>query len=343
MALLHPRGHRLQDRVGLIAFFHIGAHERRTPDELLAPSLRTIIESPAFDKAGVGFRAADFRALHKFFGLKPQGAVDISHLRRPSARTTTRIGALERLVRTHLGLPLDKGNGRVRTSNWSRGVLSGEQRAYAANDAYAGLMLYHYLDARRRAMDPAPPRVLRHERYAWFDHVPGRGMGLLLQLDDEEGDGLARVMKVSEFFEERRENVYVADLEREAARRSLSSDEPTFQQNPGPGRVGSGASLPATTVGRRRCAVVAASQKNRGAVGKRTATGKSLLQKLKDHREKIAKQRHWEPYMVAQNSVLEEIAKKKPRSIPELKEAKGMDKNRTDKLWRSILEHRQPP
>lgn len=238
MALLHPRGHRLPDRVGLIALatedkialFHIGAHEGRTPDELLAPSLRTIIESPAFVKAGVGILAADFRRLHKFFGLKPQGAVEISHLHglvtTSPARTTTRIAALERLVRTHLGLPLDKGNGRVRTSNWSRGVLNGEQRAYAANNAYAGLMLYYYLDARRRAMDPVPPRVLWHELYAWFDHVPGRGTGLLLQLDDEEGDGLVRVISGSDFFEGPRENVYVVDPEREAARRSLSSDEP---------------------------------------------------------------------------------------------------------------------
>lgn len=72
-------------------------------------------------------------------------------------------------------------------------------------------------------------------------------------------------------------------------------------------------------------------------MSKRKTTGKPLLQKLKDHREKIAKQRHWEPYVFAQNLVLEEIAKKKPRSTPELKEVKGMGKKRTDKFGVAFL------
>lgn len=39
-----------------------------------------------------------------------------------------KVCALGKQVKLHLGLPLDKRNHRVRTSNWSRKVLSKEQR-----------------------------------------------------------------------------------------------------------------------------------------------------------------------------------------------------------------------
>ncbi|KAG8710950.1 hypothetical protein FRC11_003952 [Ceratobasidium sp. 423] len=47
-----------------------------------------------------------------------------------------------RLVRRYLARELEKGD--VRMSNWER-VLSPEQKRYAANDAHAGLALYHAL------------------------------------------------------------------------------------------------------------------------------------------------------------------------------------------------------
>lgn len=38
-------------------------------------------------------------------------------------------------------------------------MLNKEQRLYAAYDAYAGLVLSQYLEARRLAMGPVPPPV----------------------------------------------------------------------------------------------------------------------------------------------------------------------------------------
>lgn len=347
---------RLQDRVSVItiasddtvALFHIGAHEGRTPEDLIAPSLRKIIESPAILKAGVGILSADFRRLHKFFGLRPQGAVELSHLHnlvssggQALASCTTKVVALEKQVKAHLGLPLDKGNGRVRMSNWSRKVLSKEQRSYAANDAYAGFILYHSLEAKRLAMQPVPPRPLWHERYEWFEHVLGKGTNLLLQLDDED-DGSLRVMKAAHFFEGRVENVYTVDPQVVARRASSPEppEPPDAQQSPGPIRTAGDRNLPATITGRRRrvaARAAASSQSVRGAVRKNSKTTKTLLMKLKDHREKIAKHRGWERYMVAQNAVLEEIAQKRPRTMPELLEIKGMGKKRRDTLGAVIL------
>ncbi|ORX96970.1 hypothetical protein BCR34DRAFT_497317, partial [Clohesyomyces aquaticus] len=81
---------RLQDKVGLIqiacedmiGLFHIGLHIGRTCDDIIAPSLRKIIESPNITKTGVAVLNADFSRLIKFFGLKPKAAFELSHLHR---------------------------------------------------------------------------------------------------------------------------------------------------------------------------------------------------------------------------------------------------------------------
>lgn len=348
---------RLQDRVGLItiasedtiALFHVGAHEGAAAADLLAPSLQRLIESPAVLKAGVGVLSADFRRLQKFFGLRPQGAVELSHLHSlvvsdgPAGvgGCTTKTVALDKLVRAHLGLPLDKGNSRVRMSNWSRKILSLEQRAYAANDAYAGFMLYHYLETRRQQLEPVPPRPLCHEKYDCFDHIPGRGTRLLLQLEDEEAeeDGLLRVITVADFFAGRTDHIYTLDPA-QVTRRSLSPDpapEPAPRDSTRRG-INDGRNLPATPTGRRRRAAATSAQSRPSSVRKnKTKPASTLLRKLKDHRERIAKQRRWELYMVAQNSVLEEIAQKRPTTMPELMNIKGMGQKRRDKFGAAFL------
>lgn len=152
--------HRLQDKIGLIqvacedkiALFHIGLHVGTRPAQLIAPSLRKLIESPGIAKTGVAIYSADFLRLKKFFGLKPQGAFELSHLHRLvrfSAKPdllTTKLYKLASQVEEHLGLPLSKGS--VRTSNWSK-ALSQKQIDYAAADAYAGYMLFHAMNVRR--------------------------------------------------------------------------------------------------------------------------------------------------------------------------------------------------
>ncbi|KAJ4425019.1 hypothetical protein N0V82_000301 [Gnomoniopsis sp. IMI 355080] len=145
----------LQDRVvpitiateDQVALFDIGAHEGKTSAELIAPSLQKILESAEFVKAGVNILSADVKRLSNWFGLKPQGAVELSHLYNlvtagdQLGNCTTKICSLENQVKLHLGLPLDKRNSRVRMSDWTRKVLTKEQRLYAATDVYASLML----------------------------------------------------------------------------------------------------------------------------------------------------------------------------------------------------------
>lgn len=151
---------RLQDQIGLIqvacentiALFHIGLHKGVQSEQIIAPSLRKLIENPKIAKTGVNIRSADFTRLKRYFGLKPQGAFELSHLfnlvrhsKNPGGLTTKLVG-LARQVEEILGLPLSKGS--VRTSNWSR-PLNQQQINYAAADAYAGFMLYHVMDHQR--------------------------------------------------------------------------------------------------------------------------------------------------------------------------------------------------
>ncbi|KAF2734357.1 hypothetical protein EJ04DRAFT_577004 [Polyplosphaeria fusca] len=169
--------HRLQDKVGLIqiacedkiALFHIGLHKGKSTNDLIAPSLKRIIESPTIVKTGVAILNADFGRLEKYFGLKPQSAFELSHLHNlvtcgdqiPKMVTTKLVG-LAHQVEHHLGLPLSKGS--VRTSDWSK-PLKQAQIDYAAADAYACFMLYCCMNWKRTCMDPVPPLPLVADKY----------------------------------------------------------------------------------------------------------------------------------------------------------------------------------
>lgn len=192
-------GHtRLQQRIGLIqiacedkiALFHIGLHSGSTAKDLLAPALRTIIEDPAIAKCGVAVHNADFARLQQWFGLKPRGAFELSHLHNlvsfgasNPAECTTKLRKLSAQVEQHLGLPLHKG--KVRTSNWSQ-PLNKDQVNYAAADAYAGFMLFHCMNAKRTDMDPIPPMPVYAETYG--DTVSRRSLRPPLQLMPTHGD-----------------------------------------------------------------------------------------------------------------------------------------------------------
>lgn len=168
---------QLQERISLIqiaaadkiALFHIGLHHGTTTDDILAPSLRKLLESPDVTKAGVAILAHDFLRLQRFFGLNPRGALELSHLYNlvtfgasDPAAVKTRLKKLTKQVEEHLGMPLKKG--KVRQSDWSR-PLDLAQIKYAATDAYAGFMLYHCMNAKRAAMDPAPPLPIHADAY----------------------------------------------------------------------------------------------------------------------------------------------------------------------------------
>lgn len=167
----------LQNKVGLIqiaseskiGLFHIGLHPGKTTEDIIAPTLRRIIESPSIGKVGVNILRADFGRLNRFFHLKPKGAIESSHLYRlvkfgpqKPELVSIKLVSLAHQVEDQLGLPLYKGD--VRTSNWSK-PLSKDQIKYAAGDAYAGYMLYHCANAKRLAMKPRPPLPIYAENY----------------------------------------------------------------------------------------------------------------------------------------------------------------------------------
>lgn len=152
------------DKVGL---FHIGLHPGKTSKGILAPSLRSIIESADIKKTGVGVLSEDFSRLQKYFDLTPRGAFELSHLYNLlayRANATTGLRRLSTQVEEHLGLPLDKGKEGRSESKWNE-PLDSKQIEYAASDAYAGFMLYHCLNAKRAAMEPVPPLPVSAEAY----------------------------------------------------------------------------------------------------------------------------------------------------------------------------------
>ncbi|PSN74493.1 ribonuclease H-like protein [Corynespora cassiicola Philippines] len=209
--------HRLQDHVSLIqvasedkiALFHIGLHSGNTTDDLIAPSLRTLIESATITKAGVNIVGADFTRLDRHFGLKPKASFELSHLYRlvryagshlsdmedSSHRlrdVTTKVVAMDEQVQRYLGRPLKKGT--ERKSDWSK-ELGEAQRDYAATDAYAGFMLYHRMNAKRLSMDPIPPLpVLGHPK------IPTRKLFGLTPILLRSEDPRRQYITIAEFY-----------------------------------------------------------------------------------------------------------------------------------------------
>ncbi|KAF2742196.1 ribonuclease H-like protein [Sporormia fimetaria CBS 119925] len=197
---------RLQEKVSLIqvacedkiGLFHLGLHTGTTTDELIAPSLRKLIQGPAIVKTGVGVHNADMARLKDYFKLRPQGAFELSHLHRlisygasEPQKVTTSLVALATLVQEHLGLPLWKGS--VRCSDWSR-PLSGKQRDYAAADAYAGFMLYHCLNAKRLTMTIPPPLPIFAEKYRSLEEArANQGNSDGVKVDEAKMDGAQMV------------------------------------------------------------------------------------------------------------------------------------------------------
>ncbi|KAK8064875.1 hypothetical protein PG994_007513 [Apiospora phragmitis] len=121
---------------GRIALFHIALHQGDTVDDLIAPALRAILESPAISKVGVGVMNADFARLMQFFRLEPKGAFELSHL-----------------------------HNLVHYGDEEYDMITTKLLTYAADDAYAGFMLYHCMNAKRLAMAIVPTLPVHAERY----------------------------------------------------------------------------------------------------------------------------------------------------------------------------------
>jgi hypothetical protein len=159
--------HSIKDNASLIqlasedriALFHISLFSGDTPNELLPPTLKTILESPDITKVGVAIKG-DFTRLKNHLGVEARGVFEISRLHNivehhnSPDRITKRLVSLARQTQQHLQLPLFKGD--VRESDWSK-QLDPAQLQYAATDAYAGLRIFDVLEAKRKKLRPTPP------------------------------------------------------------------------------------------------------------------------------------------------------------------------------------------
>ncbi|KAI5295260.1 hypothetical protein KEM52_001891 [Ascosphaera acerosa] len=148
-----------------VAVIHLSRFaKRKTPQDLLAPSLRALMESAAIVKCGVNIKA-DCTRLTRVLRVVPQNIYEVSLLFRLDKyrdaddrvqMMSRRPVALALQVEEVLGCAMDKSGG-VRMSDWSK-RLAYKQIEYAASDAFAHLKLFEVLDARRQALLPPVDR-----------------------------------------------------------------------------------------------------------------------------------------------------------------------------------------
>ena len=150
-----------------VALFHLALYVNAViPRDFVAPSIKKIMESPNITKVGVSIKA-DCTRLKRYLEIQPCGLFELSHLYKLVKYSNGDVKKINRMlvsladqVREHLCLPLCKGE--VRSSDWSR-ELCHQQIQYAASDSYAAFQLFHILEAKRKALDPIPPRPAHAE------------------------------------------------------------------------------------------------------------------------------------------------------------------------------------
>ncbi|KAK6413724.1 hypothetical protein LTR95_017820, partial [Oleoguttula sp. CCFEE 5521] len=150
------------------ALFHIAMHSGTTTAQLIAPSLRRLIETRSILKVGVNILNADAKRLARNFDIAPGGIMELSHLYKVTTnpliarRRNSQYGglvALACITLDHMQLPLSKDK-KIRCGRWDQD-LSSSQKKYAADDAYVGFHLYHKMNTDRLNMEKVPqhPRV----------------------------------------------------------------------------------------------------------------------------------------------------------------------------------------
>ncbi|PLB54244.1 ribonuclease H-like protein [Aspergillus steynii IBT 23096] len=145
-----------------IALFQVALFKpARNVNDLVAPSLRKILESPDITKVGVSIKA-DCTRLRKFLDINARAIFELSHLHKlvkychsNPRLINKRLVSLNDQVEEHFGLPLVKED-TVRCSDWTV-ALNYPQVQYAATDPYACICLFDALNAKRQLLDPMPP------------------------------------------------------------------------------------------------------------------------------------------------------------------------------------------
>ncbi|KAF2259827.1 ribonuclease H-like protein, partial [Lojkania enalia] len=162
-------GRSIKDNVSLIqlacedriALFHISQFKGNSIEQLLPPTLKTILESPNILKVGVNIKG-DFGRLQTYLGVHARGKYELSRLYNlvkfsatDPSKVNNKMVSLARQVEEHLQLPLLKDSD-VREGDWRLG-LNKKQMRYAATDAYAGLRIFDVLEEKRKKLKPIPP------------------------------------------------------------------------------------------------------------------------------------------------------------------------------------------
>ncbi|OJD21515.1 hypothetical protein ACJ73_07144 [Blastomyces percursus] len=144
-----------------IAVFHLALfNPAKSPQHLVSPTLKGLLESPEIVKVGVAIRA-DCTRLYKFLGLQTTNLCEVSRLYKVVKHhlnpklINKRLVNLAEQVEEYLGLPLDK-DPEIRCRGWSK-KLNYRQLQYVATDPYAALQLFHVLEAKRLMLEPVPP------------------------------------------------------------------------------------------------------------------------------------------------------------------------------------------
>ncbi|XXH00978.1 hypothetical protein Hte_007329 [Hypoxylon texense] len=321
---------RLQDKVALIqiacerriALFHIALHDGQTTQDIIAPSLRRIIESPSIIKTGVAVLNADFKKL-KDIHLQPRGAFELSHLHhlvcygsQNPELVTTKLCALSTQVEHHLGLPLFKGS--VRTSNWSL-PLNQTQKLYAANDAYASYLVFHCMNAKRLKMTPVPPLPKLADSY-----LPSKLPPIsLVQLEATGDDAQHLVITAKSFFITAERNTRSGDDKCEAKTCQLPQVEEGH-----------------TKEGAREARVPTFDKLSDEPSDKSSKPGVSskLYAKLVSHRKRTALAQDVPAYIIASNKVLEGLARHRPVNKSQLLKIHGVGRHKVETYGKEWLE-----
>lgn len=159
-----------------IALLHVAVFPHK--DELVPPTLRTIMENPEITKTGVWIKG-DCTRLQKYLGIGSRGIFELSHLFRQVKYTkegrhdliNKKLVRLADQVKETIHLPMFKGPD-VRTSDWSK-VLNMDQIVYSASDAYAAVQLYAMLNHQREELDPTPQMPFHVEQNQPIPLAPG--------------------------------------------------------------------------------------------------------------------------------------------------------------------------